>query len=363
MFQVEICAKRRNYLFLFLLVWLAVLQKYSVIAGQSVTLGWDSSSDPNVLGYNIYYGTASHEYTSKVTAGNGTTVTITGLVEGVTYYFAATTYGAFNQESDFSDEAVYTVPGTPPTTRNFVAGQTLTLDASATSAGQLNYQWQFDSTNVVAGTNAILTLENVTADQAGIYTVTVSDDAGSTTNIAVNVMVYPTAAATLAQPVHASGQCSFTVSGVPDFQYVVQSSSNLVDWVSVTTNVAPFDFTDPAAGQFAQRFYRSISTTNSTSAANASPPDNSENPLPPPIISPPTITGGQYSFKVSGVAGYEYVVESSTNLVNWLPVLINTAPFAFTEAGAGLSAQSYYRVRCVGHISAGLNITATPVSF
>ena len=56
----------------------------SVVAEQSVTLGWDPSSDPNAAGYNIYYGTESHKYTEKVSAGSGTTVTISGLIEGMT---------------------------------------------------------------------------------------------------------------------------------------------------------------------------------------------------------------------------------------------------------------------------------------
>jgi len=36
---------------------------------QSVMLGWEPSPDPNAVGYNIYYGTASHNYTSKVSVG------------------------------------------------------------------------------------------------------------------------------------------------------------------------------------------------------------------------------------------------------------------------------------------------------
>jgi hypothetical protein len=79
-------------------------------ASQSVILAWQPSSDPNAVGYQIYYGTASGNYTEKVYVGNLTSVTIYGLADGTTYYFAATTYDAHNQESGFSNEASYQVP-------------------------------------------------------------------------------------------------------------------------------------------------------------------------------------------------------------------------------------------------------------
>jgi uncharacterized repeat protein (TIGR01451 family) len=40
--------------------------------------------------------------------------------------------------------------------------------------------------------------------------------------------------------------------------YVIQASTNLVDWTSISTNVAPFAFTDPNASNFATRFYRAV---------------------------------------------------------------------------------------------------------
>lgn len=79
-------------------------------AAQSVSLGWQPSPDVNAAGYNIYYGTASHAYDNKINVGNVAVAVIDGLVEGTTYYFAATTYDAANQESGFSNEAGYEVP-------------------------------------------------------------------------------------------------------------------------------------------------------------------------------------------------------------------------------------------------------------
>jgi hypothetical protein len=74
-----------------------------------------------------------------------------------------------------------------------------------------------------------------------------------------NVMVYPTTAATLAPGACASGQFTMFVSGVTNYEYVVQTSTNLMDWVAVQTNTAPFTFVDSNASQFSQRFYRTVS--------------------------------------------------------------------------------------------------------
>ena len=81
-----------------------------VQAGQSVTLAWNASADPTVAGYKAYYGVASRTYTNIINVGKATNVTISGLVEGATYYFAATAYDTLGVESAFSIEASYTVP-------------------------------------------------------------------------------------------------------------------------------------------------------------------------------------------------------------------------------------------------------------
>jgi hypothetical protein len=54
--------------------------------------------------------------------------------------------------------------------------------------------------------------------------------------------------------------------------------------------------------------------------------------LPPaPLLSSPISSGGTFVFTVTGGPGVPYVVESSTNLVNWLPIRTNLSPFAVTN--------------------------------
>ena len=67
-----------------------VLLHTPVQAAQSVEMAWNPSSGTNVMGYKVYYGVASRTYTSIMDVGNATNATLSGLIAGMTYYFAAT---------------------------------------------------------------------------------------------------------------------------------------------------------------------------------------------------------------------------------------------------------------------------------
>jgi hypothetical protein len=100
---------------------------------QNVGLTWNASADSSVSGYRIYYGSASGFYTNAITAGNVTNVTVNGLVDGATYFFAAKSYDAAGVESGFSNETIFTgAPAQPGTILQ------LTADPLATTG-----QYQF----------------------------------------------------------------------------------------------------------------------------------------------------------------------------------------------------------------------------
>lgn len=75
----------------------------------SVTLAWNPSEDVTVTGYRLYYGAAPEQYTNSIVVGNSTSCTVTGLVNGTTYYFTTTAYNESGIESPFSNEVSYTV--------------------------------------------------------------------------------------------------------------------------------------------------------------------------------------------------------------------------------------------------------------
>lgn len=158
---------------------LLFLFQLPVHAGQSATLSWDSSGNLNAAGYKIYYGTASGNYTNWIDVGNVTNAAISGLAADTTYYFAATTYDSYGNESSYSNEATYQVP--------------------------------------------------------------------------------PAAGVILMPAILTGRQFGFNVSGTIGAIYVVQASTDLMGWVSIQTNTAPFTFVDYNTTGFSQRFFRTVS--------------------------------------------------------------------------------------------------------
>ena len=83
---------------------------FTVVTPGSVTLAWNAVTSTSVAGYKLHYGQASGVYNSTKDAGNHTSATVTGLIPGHTYYFAATDYSSTGTESGYSNEVTYTAP-------------------------------------------------------------------------------------------------------------------------------------------------------------------------------------------------------------------------------------------------------------
>ncbi len=118
----------------------------------SVTLAWDPSADGDVTGYRLYQGWAPRTYTNVVDVGHATIASLTGLVQGETYFFAVTAYDVIGQESDFSNDLRYTVP-TPASSRleiSLTSESAITVTATGpagavfdilTSTNLLDWSW------------------------------------------------------------------------------------------------------------------------------------------------------------------------------------------------------------------------------
>jgi hypothetical protein len=77
---------------------------------QTVTLGWDPESDPAVVGYVLYYGTASLQYTVRQDVGTNTMIAISSLALGSNYFFAVTSYNSEGLESTPTPEVSVSLP-------------------------------------------------------------------------------------------------------------------------------------------------------------------------------------------------------------------------------------------------------------
>jgi len=155
----------------------------------------------------------------------------------------------------------------------------ITLSVAASGTAPLNYQWLFDGTPIVDATNKSYTVAS-RQDSQGFYAVIISNISGSVTSRVAELKVFSAVQHSLTniQP-QADGSVELTLAGetTPLFgpyydEYLLESSSNLVDWTPLAmlhlTNAA-FDglkFRDTNAAQFPQRFYR-------TSASQLPTPD------------------------------------------------------------------------------------------
>ena len=239
----------------------------TVPPGQSVTLTWNQSRDPTVVGYNIYYGGASGNYTNTLPAGNVTNITVSGLVEGTTYYFAATTYNSSGVQGPFSSELSYTVLATVVgvvTSNNVVIGPSKLLP---------NGQFQLTINGGVSEQSYVLLASTNLVDWTPISgfvdanpPVTIYDhDAAN-----YRQRFYRIGPLSLAPAMMLglnSGQLSsgnglnMVLNSLPGLNYEIEASTNLVNWVIITnfmTTNSPFFFGDPQAKNYKQRFYRAI---------------------------------------------------------------------------------------------------------
>jgi hypothetical protein len=88
---------------------LALSACFSIHASQSASLAWNAGT--NTSGYILYAGNTATNYSTQINVGTNTTVTLTGLKEGTTNYFAVSAYNSANVTGNLSAPISYIVPG------------------------------------------------------------------------------------------------------------------------------------------------------------------------------------------------------------------------------------------------------------
>ena len=161
------------------------------------------------------------------------TVSITSPTNGAT--FAARASVAMMASASVSSGTVTNV--------GFFAGGTL-LGSAQTSP------FSFTVSNLAAGDYSLTAV----ATAAGV----------SATSAAVNISVVSPVAVSISNPSIAGGRFSFDYTANPGLTYVIESSSNLLHWAPIATNVASTNsvyFTDPT-GLGLLRFYEVVRQSN-----------------------------------------------------------------------------------------------------
>jgi hypothetical protein len=151
-----------------------------------------------------------------------------------------------------------------PQSQTSVVGGTATFSLVVTGTPPFRYAWRFNGTNLPAalGTNAALVLANVQTNQAGDYSVVVTNLSGSVTSTVATLTVFQATTITEAAYDPLTGNIKFSFVTVPGSTYIVEYKDALDDPSWQTLRTIPGDGTvktieDPVRQPPpSQRFYR-----------------------------------------------------------------------------------------------------------
>ena len=363
---------KRTVLFLWGIGICVAMFPFSTFAAGSVTLAWNPSASTNVVGYKIYYGLTSGIYNNTNSVTGSTNVTVTGLLQGATYYFAATAVDSLGDESQFSNETSYLVPtnlvNQPPTLNplnNLVIVQSSgqqTVRLTGISSGLTNQTQPVtvaasSSNTQIISTPAITykfpnstgTLSFATSPRTGSSIISVTINNGQKTNniitrqftvtvlapgsTAPKITSQPTSLVTLA------GQTvTFSVAATGTSPLTYQWQCNSSPLPSATNAVLKLTgVTANQAGHYSVTVANVLGATNTTAALTVYPTAAATMAT----ATPPS--RGQFAMTINGVTGYKYGVQVSTDLINWTSVQTNTAPFTFVDTNASHFSRRFYR--------------------
>jgi hypothetical protein len=280
------------------------------------------------------------------TSSSYTILSVLGSDAGV-YYVRITNAGGTVQ----SDNAYLNIappPGivTSPLSQAIIKGLSASFSCVATSSVSMTYQWFFKGNTLSGATNSTYSMNQVNNGNAGNYFVVVANSTGSVTSqvATLTVLVPPSIDTQPRSVTNAPGlTSSFTVNagGTGPLSYQWLFKGNPVSGATNSTLVIP------------NSDYRNVGTyaVVITNVAGAKTSSIVSLTLTNPVITltsisaVPNNTG--FSFQVGVPSGYTYVVQASTDLIDWKPIATNTAVSAsdvFTDPNAPNYPNRFYRV-------------------
>jgi len=250
---------------------------FGVAQPSGITLGWDAVTNAPIAGYRLYWGIAPHTYTQVVQAGPSPSATVSGLSNGVTYYFAVTAYNTNGVESGFSSEISITSGGTnlpvitltsPTNNSVFTEPADISLAANVSSNAHVIDKVQFYLGTTLLGQRTAppytLTWSNVVAGNYNILAQATYDGSKTVDSGTASVIVAslrPGGGAVLQLRMTTDGRAQISGTGQAAASYEVLASDDLRTWIVLGSATADggghFSFTDSS---FSRRFYRARET-------------------------------------------------------------------------------------------------------
>jgi hypothetical protein len=231
-----------------------------------------------------------------------------------------------------------------PESQSVPQGSAATFNVVANGTAPLSYQWRFDGTNIASATTNSFTRNNVQTNDAGYYSVVVTNVAGVVTssNAMLTVLVPPVI---LTQPesqsVKVGTNATFTVSatGSPPLNYQWRfGGTNIVGATTNTYTRSNIQIAD--AGDYSAVVTNVASLVTSSNAVLTVIPSK---PLKFDLVG--LLPEGRVRLVLSGDPG-NYQVERGSNFVNWTTltnIVITNETAEFVDETAVGQARRYYR--------------------
>jgi hypothetical protein len=240
----------------------SIWYQWTAPASGSVTFDTRGSSFNTLLA--VYTGSSVGSLTSVASdngsLGNGASRVVFTATSGTTYRIAVDGYNGATGNVILN----WNQPSTPlfltqPQSLTLYQGQNAAFTASAIGTPNPTYQWQFNGSAIGGATTSSYGITGIQTNNGGNYTVVASNSHGSVTSM-VAVLTVAVSEATLSSVAFSNGQFQLTVSQVSSLRYALLANTNLstTNWTRLTTNVAPFTFTDRSASNYPTRFYRAL---------------------------------------------------------------------------------------------------------
>ena len=239
-----------------------------------------------------------------------------------------------------------------PTSQSVNGGQTVTFTVGATGISDPTYQWQKNGSNLNGQTNATLTINNANVNDAGSYSVIVSNAVSFVTSTSATLTVgntAPSLSPVVNQTVNVGVTANLAnVATDPDVPPPTLAFSQIAGPGSVNPSTGLFTWRPPVASSGTSNYISVVVTDNGS--PNLSATNNFAvivNPVAAPTSTAATYVNGQFSMTINGDTGPDYIVQMSTDLLSWQSVFTNNSPavpFTFTDTNSPAGPVQFYRI-------------------